>query len=616
MNLINHNHPAVARALFLLLCAVPLSVLALEFHVATTGRDTNSGTETEPFASLERARNAVREALPHATEDIIVSIHAGTWHLDRSFALTPQDSGREGVAVIWRSVDGIGQAHLSGSTPLKGWQRHKGNIWKLKLKEDADFQTLYEDSRRLHKARFPNYLSDTSLSSAFGCYLISEAGSPHLERGNRISWLEYAVDDAPPAAASPAQMKVVLFPWGSCDWHRWTCQVTKIDRDARRIYFDNLGDRTEILGGARYFLEDEPAFLDAPGEFYLDRSAAVLYCIPINHGHPDKLNITAPVVLTLVQIQGGGRDNCVRNLRFDGLVFEETEAISPSLHWWSHDWGRRDYALIHLSDTEAITLSNCWLRNSGRHGVLMTEHNVGNTVSGSLIEQIGISGITLCNRFPAAKGFGASVARLEQNLLCNNRIHDVGQLGLYASCIELMNVSYNEICHSELFNSPRYAITMRGNTGAQHGPPVTTGVPPASRNWIHHLSIHHCGQDSGDMGALHAANLNNSGGGCTNTYEQITIADTRALDSMMDIPPNGIFLDWPKMAMDQIFRDIQIVRTQGDPFRSNGADNADSAVMQNVSWREGFNQERMNYAEIGVQTNYPPEFGGYPPPPF
>lgn len=591
---------------------------AAEFFISTAGNDENPGTEELPFATLERARHAVRDALPRATEDIVVSIRAGVYRLERTLLFTEQDSGRDGVAVVWRSADGIGKARLSGGTPLGGWQPHAGDVWKLRLPDGAGFQTLYEDGVRLRKARFPNYRHDPERASACGDYHVSESGNAELAAGNRRSWLEYFAANAPPVAASPAQMKVLVFPWGVCDWHRWTCQVTALDRGARRIEFDNMGDRTEVIDGARYFLEDDLAFLDVPGEFHLDRASGVLSCIPLGRGHPDTLNITAPKVLTLVELRGADRDHCVRNLRFEGLSLEETDAISPSLFWWAHEWGRRDHALLRLSNTEAVSIRNCRLRNSGRHGLLMVGHNVGNTVCGCRIEQIGISGVTLCNRFSAPGGTSATADRLEHNLLCNNRIHDVGQLGLYASCVELMNCSHNEVCHSELFNSPRYATTMRGNTeGDATGklPVRWTALPPAKQNRLHHLRIHHCGQDSGDLGALQACVLNIPGGDCINTYEQITIADTRALDSMMDHPPNGIFLDWPKQTMHQVFRDIQVVRAQGEPFRSNGEENATSAIMANVSWKGGFDENRMDYGDIGLQGDYPPEFGGPSPQP-
>ena len=111
------------------------------------------------------------------------------------------------------------------------------------------------------------------------------------------------------------------------------------------------------------------------------------------------------------------------------------------------------------------------------------------------------------------------------------------------------------------------------------------------------------------MGALHAANLNNPGGGCVNTFEQITVTDTRAIPSVKDIPPDGIFLDWPRMAMDQVFRNVQIVRSQGTQFRSHKPENGDSAVTENVSWKSGFREDLMDYKNIGLTADFPGEYG-------
>ena len=51
----------IAFAAFLLL--TPLAALhAAEFFVSPSGSDADAGTKAKPFASLERARNAIREA--------------------------------------------------------------------------------------------------------------------------------------------------------------------------------------------------------------------------------------------------------------------------------------------------------------------------------------------------------------------------------------------------------------------------------------------------------------------------------------------------------------------------------------------------------------------------
>ena len=47
-----------------------LSSPATQLYVATTGSDTNSGTKRKPFATLEHARDAVRQAADRAGSPI------------------------------------------------------------------------------------------------------------------------------------------------------------------------------------------------------------------------------------------------------------------------------------------------------------------------------------------------------------------------------------------------------------------------------------------------------------------------------------------------------------------------------------------------------------------
>ncbi|MFN7562673.1 MAG: hypothetical protein ACK5TH_12895, partial [Prosthecobacter sp.] len=49
------------QTLLAALLTAPLALLsAADFHVATNGDDKNPGTQEKPFATLERARDAVR----------------------------------------------------------------------------------------------------------------------------------------------------------------------------------------------------------------------------------------------------------------------------------------------------------------------------------------------------------------------------------------------------------------------------------------------------------------------------------------------------------------------------------------------------------------------------
>ena len=597
---------SLASLVLMVLCAYVPAQAERPFHVSPTGDDDAPGTQEAPFQTLYRAQEAVREAAPTMGDDVVVNLAPGEYRLDRTLEFTEADSGCNGHRVVYRSAGGLGQARLLGSVALVGWKEHRDGIWKIDLPEGMTFHTLYENGRRPWKARFPNYEHHPDMPTARGRYLTSEDGSPTSEEGETTGWLIYRPEDALPNVPV-TKMKILLFAEGKCDWMRTVRAVKSIEPETRRVTIDGRFWRG-VKARARFFLEDELGFLDSPGEFYVDEVEHALYYMPLGKDHPDKLGIAAPRLVRLIQIQGKSRDEPVEDLTLEGLTLGETDGFPKG--WWSTQYGRQDGALVWMGNAAGIEVRRCHLNRGGRNGIMMIGHNVGNSVTGCRIEHMGLNGVTLSNRFSSADGKSATEDRSEHNRIHDCRIHDVGEIHTYAACVNLFNVSHNEVSHCELHDSVRYAVTLRGNTGEQYGPPVWINKPGTKGNHMHHLRIYRCGQDGGDMGALHCANLNNPGGDCVNTFEQITVADSRAIPSMMDIGPDGIFLDWPKMAMDQVFRHVHIIRYQGLQVRSNRPDNAASAQTENVSWKPGFTEELMEYEEIGLTDEFPSAFGG------
>ncbi|NQV31164.1 MAG: hypothetical protein HQ515_00635, partial [Phycisphaeraceae bacterium] len=99
---------------------------ATEFFVATTGRDTNPGTSAQPFATLERAQNAIREVRRQeggAVGEVTVWIEAGTYYLQDALTLTREDSGTEVAPVVFRAMAGqavrlVGGKKVTGFGPV------------------------------------------------------------------------------------------------------------------------------------------------------------------------------------------------------------------------------------------------------------------------------------------------------------------------------------------------------------------------------------------------------------------------------------------------------------------------------------------------------------------
>jgi len=72
------------------------------FHVALTGNDFNPGTRSQPFATLERARQAVRLAGSREVRKVI--LHGGSYEFRATFTLGRQDSGTSARPVTWQAA--------------------------------------------------------------------------------------------------------------------------------------------------------------------------------------------------------------------------------------------------------------------------------------------------------------------------------------------------------------------------------------------------------------------------------------------------------------------------------------------------------------------------------
>ena len=94
-----------------------------EYFVSTRGSDTNPGTKAQPFATLNRARDVVREFKSQrglVKEGVTIWIDAGTYYLSESLNLSNQDSGTETAPLIYRGQVGR-EVRLVGGRDVKGF---------------------------------------------------------------------------------------------------------------------------------------------------------------------------------------------------------------------------------------------------------------------------------------------------------------------------------------------------------------------------------------------------------------------------------------------------------------------------------------------------------------
>ncbi len=73
-----------------------------DFYVSPAGDDTDPGTFARPFATIERARDAVRVLIAQVpVAEVRVCLRGGVYALDRTLELGPQDSGTPAHGVTY-----------------------------------------------------------------------------------------------------------------------------------------------------------------------------------------------------------------------------------------------------------------------------------------------------------------------------------------------------------------------------------------------------------------------------------------------------------------------------------------------------------------------------------
>ena len=146
----------------LLVWLLAAPVLRADFYVAPTGSDRNEGTEAEPFSTLERAREAIRELKRNgkfSAHGVTVWLRKGDYVRTNAFELTAADSGTANAPISWRAF-GDERVRLLGGRILAGFvavsdagvlsrldEKARGHVLQLNLREQ-DIQNFGEMKSR------------------------------------------------------------------------------------------------------------------------------------------------------------------------------------------------------------------------------------------------------------------------------------------------------------------------------------------------------------------------------------------------------------------------------------------------------------------------------------
>ncbi len=351
---------------------------AQPYFVAPAGNDANSGTIEKPFATLQRAQQAVRQK--HAE----VFLRGGTYYLPAPLVFTAADSGTKDAPVVLQNYKDETPV-ISGGIRLDNlnWQPFTNGILRAQVPADLQTEEIFIDGERQILARYPNFDPKAKYFDGFARDAISKARAAR--------W-------ADPTGGYYHAMHPAF--WGDFTW-RITGKNTNGEPTLEGGWQNNRGAAAHR--DVR-FVENIFEELDAPGEWFLNRQTHTLYFYP-----PAGLDLKTAVVeatrlRTLVEFRGG-QTNPVKWITLRGLTFRHAERTvmdnrEPMLR---SDWTIYRGGAVLYNGAEDCSLEDSFIDQVGGNAVFVNNYNRRITIRGTQIAKAGASGICFVGDPKAAR---------------------------------------------------------------------------------------------------------------------------------------------------------------------------------------------------------------------
>ena len=455
------------------------------YYVSTKGADTNPGSQEEPFGTIERARDAVREAIVTGlTADVTVFVRGGTYYVPEGLKFGTQDSGTEAHSVTYTAYPGE-TATLVGGIRLTQWRPYQGEIWECAIPEGVSPLQVFENGERLTLARTP------------------DEGYYHLEEpveGKERTAFVYRAEDLSPADWDIADASVCI--WPRYDWIDFTKPIMAIDPATRTV---TLGtpDGNPMTPGNRYYVQNVLSLLDRPGECCISRKGSKVWVWP--RGKPiQEQTIVLSTAENVITIQGEEPAGLVRNLHFEGL-----------------DLSVANGSAVKIDAAEDCSIRFCLIENAQACGVLVNGYAQRVLIYGNLIRSHGLHGVALSGLPPGQPDVN------KHHIVENNHIHHCGRLAASGGGICICQSGHNKVRHNHIHHLPRYATDIAGTRYhllREQVKEVTWlnrhDFLHSRNNLIAYNHIHHADETAQDTGSMYSW-----GPGRGNVYDHNLIHD-------------------------------------------------------------------------------------------
>jgi len=372
-----------------------------------------------------------------------LQFNPGTYRFKQGWAWPVEASGRSATSqiVVEPRPGSVGDVLLLGSEALSGtFRATQGKVSVATT--GAPFEQLWAEGGRAIRARTPNtgrYFYVKGVAHGWPALDGSQTvvgeinGAPVPNQAFQADPEAYAVMSAIRASRDTQAVLMMTDSW----------QVTK----HRVAEVDPAGQRVRVspasfLGfginghGQRYYLENTPSALDAPGEWYHAASgnAGTLSYIPVAARDGDTVKFEVPRVSKLLSMQGQvDQGQWLQYVHFSGLKFRYAKVDMPTAGYIGGQSDTVVDAAIELNGARAISFVNCEVSHTGGYAIWLHDRVRDVRVAGSELYDLGAGGVKVGKSRDAVltPEDWADLANPDttgHNVVEGNRIHSLGHV--------------------------------------------------------------------------------------------------------------------------------------------------------------------------------------------
>jgi hypothetical protein len=534
-----------------------------DFHVAPDGKDENSGTADAPFATLGRARDAVRKRIRAGlTKDTVVLIRGGVYAQTETLIFGPEDSGTEKYSITYAAVTGE-KVVLTGGREITNWKKGSDDLWTADVSEVKAgrwyFRQLFVDGVRAHRTRTPK---PDDKNPWWKIETSTARGGTYEDRKNRAPESEPVVLSVTgPIAPYQNPEDVELVYVYNNDGGRKRLKSINTDAKTLTLALPNRWNPVQFeydcmlsvpTAGKACYLENALELMSRPGEWYLDRKTGVVTYWPRPGEDMTRVHVIAPVVQNSLLTVRGTAETPVRNLHFQGLRIEHVDWPLPAEGYMGlfccnvavfrepNPGHRFIDAAVEFSYAKACSYRDGAIAHVGAMGVCLRDGTSDISIEGNEIHDLGGGGIGAggCNVAAGYLDAAPSPQPGEFSLyrLVNNYVHHCGTDYYGAAGIVIALAQEALIAHNLIHDTAYFGIALAGSQDPR--------APFAGNHKIEFNHIHDAMQVTVDGAGLYITFAQCGRGTLVRGNLIHDTAHGRADKKWGDHPPSaGIYLD-------------------------------------------------------------------------